>query len=166
MSRLPGPGFLTVQTPAGTRFTRSGSLAIDASGTLVDLNGNPVLTDSGPVHFDPTDTGITIAKMGTVSTSQGLKGKLTISEFDDPQQMTREGNNLWAGGTPKANTTTQVMQGSIERSNVSGVTEMAQMIRVQRAYEQIADIMSKQDDLGTRRRAEARLISRLSRVNL
>ena len=146
---LSGPGFLTVSTPSGNRYTRDGALAIDNSGTLVDLNGNPVLTNSGPIHFDPDDTDVSIAKDGTVSTSQGIKGKLTIAEFTDPQQLSREGNNLWSGGTPKANTTTQLLQGSIEQSNVSGVTEMAQMIRVQRAYQQMADLMSKQDTLRT-----------------
>ena len=42
-----------------------------------------------------------------------------------------------------------MLQGSIERSNVSGVDEMSQMIRVQRAYEQIATIMQQQSDLRT-----------------
>ena len=146
---LMGNGFLTVSTAAGTRYTRSGSLAIDQTGTLVDLSGNPVMSDSGEVHFDPTDTDISIAKDGTISTSQGIKGKLAMVEFADPQQLTREGNNLWAGGTPQPATNTQVVQGSIERSNVSGVTEMAEMIRVQRAYEQLANIMQQQDDLRT-----------------
>ena len=40
---LSGNGFLTVQTPQGPRYTRNGSLQLDASGTLVDLSGNPVL---------------------------------------------------------------------------------------------------------------------------
>ena len=58
---LSGKGFLTVQTPAGQRYTRNGSLQIDASGTLVDLNGNPVLGESGPIKFDPSDTDIAIS---------------------------------------------------------------------------------------------------------
>lgn len=144
---LSGKGFLTVSTADGERYTRSGSLAIDASGTLVDLGGNPVLGDGGPVHFDPADTGITILKDGTITTAQGLKGKLRIAEFADPDALSRDGNNLWSGGTPLPNRDTQVIQGSIERSNVSGVSEMAQMIRVQRAYQQLADLMSRQDDL-------------------
>ncbi len=122
-----------------------------ARARLVDLNGNPVLTNSGPIHFDPDDTDVSIAKDGTVSTSQGIKGKLTIAEFTDPQQLSREGTKLWSGGTPKANTTTQLLQGSRSQSNPTslGVTEMAQMIRVQRAYQQMADLMSKQDTLRT-----------------
>ncbi len=130
---LSGKGFLTVSTPSGNRYTRDGALAIDSSGTLVDLNGNPVMTDGGEVHFSADDTDITITKDGTISTSQGVKGKLSIAEFADPQQMTREGDNLWSGGNPQPNQSTEVIQGSIEQSNVSGVTEMAQMIRVQRA---------------------------------
>ena len=40
-----------------------------------------------------------------------------------------------------------MVQGAIERSNVSGVTEMAEMIRVNRAYQTLASIMQRQDDL-------------------
>lgn len=145
---LSGPGFLTVQTPAGNRYTKDGSLAINAQGTLVDLSGNPVLSDAGtPITFDDSDTDITILKNGTVNTSQGTKGRLAVVEFANTESLTREGRNLWNGQNPTPATSTDVVQGSIERSNVSGVTEMANMIRVQRAYEQLADLMSKQDDL-------------------
>jgi flagellar basal-body rod protein FlgF len=146
---LSGKGFLTVSTPAGNRYTRAGSLAIDASGNLVDLAGNQVMADGGPVHFDAADTDIQIGKDGSVTTSQGSKGKLSIVEFANTQQLTREGNNLYAGTSPLPATATTLIQGSIERSNVSGVTEMAQMMRVQRAYETITNLMSKQDELRT-----------------
>ena len=50
---LSGPGFMTVQTPAGNRYTKAGSLAINAQGTLVDLSGNAVLSDAGtPLILD------------------------------------------------------------------------------------------------------------------
>jgi flagellar basal-body rod protein FlgF len=145
---LSGPGFLTVQTPAGNRYTKAGSLAINAQGTLVDLGGNSVLSDAGtPITFDDADTDITILKDGTVTSSQGPKGKLAVVEFADARSLTRQGSNLWNGSNPRPATGTTVLQGTIERSNVSGVTEMASMIRVQRAYEQLADLMQKQDDL-------------------
>jgi flagellar basal-body rod protein FlgF len=152
---LAGPGFLTVQTAAGNRYTRAGSLQIDPTGTLVDMNGNAVLSDGGPVKFDPSETDITIGKDGSISSSAGAKGKLSIVEFADPQTLTRDGSNLYAGGTPQANVGTQLVQGSIERSNVSGVTEMASMIKVQRAYESLSNLMQNQDDL--RRTAVQRL---------
>jgi flagellar basal-body rod protein FlgF len=144
---LSGEGFLTVQTPNGPRYSRNGSLQIDSKGTLVDLAGNPVLGTSGPIEFDSTDTDITINKDGTVSTSQGTKGKLAVVEFTDPQALAREGDNYYSGPAGNPATKTQVVQGSIERSNVSGVSAMADMIRVERAYQTLANMMQRQDDL-------------------
>jgi len=144
---LSGEGFLTVQTAAGERYTRAGSLQIDNTGTLVDLDGNPVLADGAPVQFDASDTDITISGDGTISTNNGGKGRLQIVEFASAEEATREGFNLWAGGTPQPATATRLVQGAIERSNVSGVGEMTEMIRVSRAYESLANLMDKQNDL-------------------
>lgn len=143
---LDGEGFLAVETPQGERYTKSGSLAIDATGTLVDLNGNPVLGNGGPIQFAAGETDIAIGEDGSISSSAGQKGRLRIVEFADPQATEREGSNLWSGTDPIDATATRVLQGSIEKSNVNGVGEMTEMIRVQRAYESVASLISKQDD--------------------
>ena len=98
-------------------------------------------------EFDPTDTDISISANGTITTNNGAKGRLQVVEFASPEELTREGNNLYAGGTPEPAVATRVMQGAIERSNVSGVAEMTEMIRVQRAYESLANSMKSQDEL-------------------
>ncbi|MBJ3783926.1 flagellar basal-body rod protein FlgF [Devosia sediminis] len=144
---LNGEGFFAVQTPGGERWTRAGSFQINNQGTLVDLSGNPVLGNGGPITFGPEETGITIAADGAVSSSVGAKGQLRIVEFANAQELTREGSNLFSGGQPQVATATRVMQGHVERSNVSGVAEMAEMIRVQRSYESAASLAKKQDDL-------------------
>lgn len=144
---LMGDGFLSVETPNGTRYTRNGSLQIDATGTLVDLNGNPVLGESGPIKFSDSDTDITISPDGAVTTNNGDKGRLSVSEFADVQALAREGDNYYSGPAGVAAVATRVMQGSIERSNVSGVTEITTMIRVQRAYQSLASMMQRQDEL-------------------
>ncbi|QQR41102.1 flagellar basal-body rod protein FlgF [Devosia rhizoryzae] len=152
---INGDGFFAVQTAAGERWTRAGSFGISNTGTLVDQSGNPVLGTGGPIQFGPEETGIAIGADGSISSSEGAKGRLRIVEFANAQELTREGQNLFAGGTPIAATRSQVMQGYVERSNVSGVAEMAELIRVTRAYESIASLTSKQDDL--RRTAIQRL---------
>ena len=144
---LVGEGFLAVQTPAGERWSRGGSLAIDRDGLLVDLSGNPVLSDGGPISFDASETDIKIAADGTISSSAGAKGTLRLVEFANLQELTREGGSLFAGGTPVEAVETSVVQGSIEKSNVSGVAEMSEMIRVQRAYESLASLAQRQDDI-------------------
>lgn len=143
---LQGEGFLVVQTPDGERYSRAGSLAIGQDGTLQDMSGNPVLGTGGPIQFDASETDIAISADGTISSSAGLKGALRVVEFEDAQTVQRQGNNLWTGGTPVAATQTRVVQGSIEKSNVSGIAEMSEMIRVQRSYESIASLMQKQDE--------------------
>ncbi|ODT83890.1 MAG: flagellar basal-body rod protein FlgF [Pelagibacterium sp. SCN 64-44] len=152
---LNGEGFFAVQTPAGERWTRSGAFQLNATGQLVDLNGNPVLGEGGPIQFGPQESDITIAADGSISSSAGVKGRLRMVEFANVEELTRQGSNLWAGGTPLPATATLAMQGFIERSNVSGVAEMSEMIRVTRAYESLASLTTKQDEL--RRNAIQRL---------
>jgi flagellar basal-body rod protein FlgF len=152
---LEGEGFLVVETAQGERYTKSGALAINANGTLVDMSGNPVLSEQGQVQFTPTESEISIGADGTISTSEGTKGRLRVVEFADPQAATRDGNNLWSGGDPQLATETRVVQGAIEKSNVSGVAEMTQMIRIQRAYQSAASMSERQDDM--RRSAIQRL---------
>jgi flagellar basal-body rod protein FlgF len=147
---LQGDGFLVVQTPNGERWTKAGALQINSTGILVDQSGLPVLSNGGPIQFGADDGAITIAEDGTIDTAGGgAKGRLRVVEFANPQQLARDGSNLYSGGTPVPAKGTRVVQGAIEKSNVSGVTAMAEMIRVQRAYESLADLMQKQNDLRT-----------------
>jgi flagellar basal-body rod protein FlgF len=149
---LDGQGFFTVQTPTGDMYTRNGSFTLDNTGTLVDLNGNPVLTDGGPVKVASSDTGISIGVDGTISTASGGKGKLKVVEFDDPQVLAHAGENYFSAPTnvtPNGATKTKVLQGAIERSNVNGMVEMSNMIRITRAYQTISNIMQRQDEMRT-----------------
>ena len=152
---LQGDGFLAVQTPAGEQWTRAGALQINAEGILVTTDGHPILGDGGPIQFDDDDSDITIAADGAISTNDGIKGRLRMVEFANPQELEREGSNLFSGGTPIELGTTRVLQGALEKSNVSGVSEMTEMIRVSRSYQSLASLMQKQDEM--RRSAVQRL---------
>jgi flagellar basal-body rod protein FlgF len=144
---LNGPGFLAVTTPQGERYTRAGSLQVNSEGVLVDTAGRPIVGDNGDIHFEPGDTDIAIASDGSITANGVIKGKLKLVEFPDPQQTERVGDNLWAGAGATPAAQTSVVQGSIEKSNVSGVSEITRMIQVQRAYEQVAQMLQQQDEL-------------------
>ena len=79
---VDGSGFLVVQTPAGERYTRDGSMMLNNQGQLVTAAGNPVLGTSGPIVFQPTDHDINITPDGTITVVEGngrtdsLRGKL------------------------------------------------------------------------------------------
>ena len=146
---LQGDGFLAVETAGGERWTRSGALQVNSEGVLVTLDGNPVLGDGGPIRFDPGETDITIDAGGNVTANGGIKGRLRVVEFANAQELAREGDNLFSGGTPEAAASTRVLQGALERSNVSGVRQITEMIRVQRSYESITSMMKRQDEIRT-----------------
>lgn len=153
---LSGEGFLTVQAPEGSRYTRNGALEINSDGVLVTQNGFPVLSDGGGlITFGPDEVDIEITSDGEISSSAGNKGALGVVEFDNVQELTRSGDTMFAGGNPLPAQSTAVIQGALEGSNVSGVGEMTEMIRVTRAYTSLADLMNKQDEL--RRNAIQRL---------
>lgn len=144
---LQGEGYLTILTPAGERYTRNGALTLNNAGELVTQDGYQVAGDGGPIVFAPGETGITIGADGSVRSSAGSKGMLQIAEFDDPQSLTREGSTLFVGEGALPAIATRVVQGAIERSNVSGITEMAEMIRITRSYTSLAKLMEQQDQL-------------------
>ena len=144
---LQGDGYLTILTPAGERFTRNGALSLNESGELVTMDGYQVAGEGGPIVFAPGETGITLGADGAVRSSAGSKGMLQIAEFDDPQSLTREGSTLFVGEGALPAIATRVVQGAIERSNVSGITEMSEMIRITRSYTSLAKLMEQQDQL-------------------
>ncbi len=144
---LQGEGFISVQTPAGERYTRNGELKIDDSGLLVTNSGYPVLSEGGEIRFSPNDSDITIDGEGNIITNNGLKGRLKIVYFENPQSLILEGSNLFSGENPQQDLSTKIVQGALERSNVSGVLEMAEMIRVNRAYQTLSQMQKSQAEL-------------------
>lgn len=156
---IDGPGFLTVQTPNGDRYTRAGNLHLNAQGQLVNSLGQFVQGQSGAVVFEPNDTNIAIAADGTVSTQNGDRGKIRLVRFANPERLNVEGNGLYAapnGVTPlAAEPATRLVQGALEKSNVQAVREMNRMIEVTRAYTTVANMQQRTDEL--RRKAIEKL---------
>ncbi len=144
---VEGSGFLVVRTQAGERYTRDGHLKLDATGRIVTSDGDTVMSDGGEITIPAGETSIKIAQDGTVSTAQGIAGKLRVVSFP-PAALSKEGKNLYsATASPTPATNARVLQGMIERSNVEAVTEMTKMIEVLRAYQHSSETLNATDDL-------------------
>ena len=154
---IDGEGFFAVETPQGERYTRAGGFALSPAGELITPAGYQVLGTGGPIVLDPNDTEISIARDGTISTREGERGRLRLVRFENPSQLTKQGDNLYSSeATPlPVEPRTTVVQGSIEKSNVHSVLEIGRMIEVTRAYTSLASLMSRTDEL--RRSAIERL---------
>ncbi len=87
---ITGDGYFTVNTPSGPRLTRDGRFGLMPDGTVADSSGNAVLDTAGkPVQISPTDTQITIAGDGTVSSENGQLAKIGVVSRADPMQLRR-----------------------------------------------------------------------------
>lgn len=143
---IQGDGFLEVTLPNGdTRYTRDGSIQMDADGQLVNASGYAI----SPSVTIPTEaTSIDIGADGTISvqTPSGstVVGILDLYRFPNNAGLSAEGGNLFmeteASGTATAGTAGDAGYGSIlskflEKSNVEMVNELVNLITAQRGYE-------------------------------
>jgi flagellar basal-body rod protein FlgF len=154
---LNGNGFFVVQVNGTELYTRNGAFQINTQGQLVTNDGHPVMGNTGPIVFQAGDQDISIARDGTITVREGnntnvdsVRGKLRLASFEQPQTLQKQGANLFAapaGAVANPAVNVGVHQGSIEKSNVNGVSEMAKMIEVMRAYTGIANLIQQLNDV-------------------
>ncbi len=98
---ITGEGYFAVGTPRGPRLTRDGRFGLMPSGTVADSAGNALLDTNGqPVQLSSTDTQISIAGDGTVSSENGQLGKIGVVRPTDPMRLAAEGNTLFRSDAP------------------------------------------------------------------
>jgi flagellar basal-body rod protein FlgG len=157
---IQGEGFLSVKMPDGsTGYTRDGSLHRDGTGQLVDVNGNALQPG---ITIPDTANSISIDASGTVQaylnsdTAPTTLGQLQLTRFVNKAGLQSMGDNLFAetpaSGTPQTGVPNSTGFGSLrqsylEDSNVNAVTEIADLIAAQRAYEMNARVVTGADQM-------------------
>lgn len=146
---ISGSGYFAVGTAAGERYTRNGHFKLDPQGRIVNEAGHPLLSEDGSTfQLEPTEKDLTIARDGSLSTSQGQKGKVKLVGFSNEQAMKKVGDSLYSSDeAPQAQKKSDILQGSIEQSNVQPVLEITKMMNLVRTYEQVSQAMSQANDL-------------------
>jgi len=146
---IDGEGFFSVQTPDGVAYTRDGRFQLDGGGKLVNHDGFAVMGQSGPITVDPNGGDVTIGRDGTVFQNSQALGQISVTAFDQPDQMVKMGSSLWQapGQTGHTPTAVHVSGGFVEGSNVNPVAELTQMIEISRSYESVAQMLSNADQL-------------------
>ena len=154
---LDGNAFLVVDVNGNERYTRNGAFQINTQGQLVTNDGYPVMGLNGPITFQAGDQDIAIGRDGTITVREGnntnvasTRGKLRLVNFEQPQRLQKQGANLFSapnGVVAQAAVNAGVHQGSVEKSNVNGVAEMARMIEVTRAYTSITSMIQQLNDV-------------------
>lgn len=157
---IDGEGFFQVLRPNGTiGYTRDGAWQRDSAGRIVNSDGYPIEPE---VIIPPEATKIIISQDGQISILVGDDptpariGNIQLTKFINPAGLNPIGKNLFmstaASGDP--NTTDpgadgigMLSQGFLEKSNVSVVDEMVNMIVAQRAYEVNSKAIQTSDNM-------------------
>jgi flagellar basal-body rod protein FlgG len=157
---IQGNGYFQVTMPDGeTAYTRDGTFALAADGTLVTADGYTVQPG---LQIPSNATAVTINTSGQVQvtlsgqTAPTTVGQLQLAVFPNDAGLDAQGSNLLmqtaASGAPvTGNPGTAgygtVMQGFIETSNVNVVTEITNLITAQRAYEMNSKVITSSDEM-------------------
>ena len=183
---INGNGFFTVKDPVGGAqyVTRDGEFKVNSGGYLVTTTGLRVqgytsfaaavppalpVGTLGDIKIDNNVTGSTatissygIDKQGNVNVrlsdgSQFTRGQILLTSYLSPEQLVKEGNNLFSGqagagviiqsGTPGTNGLGNLVASSLEMSNVELASQMASMITTQRAFQASAKIITTSDEM-------------------
>jgi len=136
---MNGNGFFTVATPGGERFTRRGDFRLAEGGALVTASGHAVIGEKGPVRL-PTTGSVVIDDKGGVHVDGAQIDRLKIVHAP-AASLRKEGDGLFASANVTSSADGQVVQGSLERSNVSAVGTMSQLMMASRSFELAVQMM-------------------------
>lgn len=157
---IRGEGYFVVNLPDGrTAYTRDGSFERDAEGQFVTVDGyeiQPGITVPGTAtSLSISDDGVVEAYLNNESTPTQL-GQLQLARFTNQAGLQSIGNNLFvetgASGTAQVGVAGSegygnLLQGYLELANVNAVTEIADLIAAQRAYEMNSRVVSGADEM-------------------
>lgn len=151
---LSGDGFFNIEftNKAGetsTKYTRAGNFTLTKDGYLTTKDGDYVLGENGRIQLSTTAGNTVIAEDGSIYQDDELVAKLKITEFEDTNYLTHYGESMWdakEGAVANDATDFRIHQGYVEMSNISVVTEMVNMISIQRQYEANQKLITTYDE--------------------
>lgn len=156
---INGRGFFKVTLPDGTAaYTRNGNFRLNAERELVTDDGHKFYPD---ITLPDGAVEVTVDKNGRVSVKDD-RGQvtditdITIYAFTNPEALLPLGRNLYAAveaagpeeeGVPGQEGFGEIIQKSLESSNVDLTVEMTELVESQRAYQINARALRLSDEL-------------------
>jgi flagellar basal-body rod protein FlgG len=135
---IEGSGYFEVKRPNGqTVLTRNGNFGVDATGTIVNQEGNRL---TPPIKLPPgvSPSEVSISTDGAVTIGTRTLGQIKLVSVTAPEHMLADGSSdlipTTASGAPHP-ATGRIHQGALEASNVNMAGEMALMVSTQRAFQ-------------------------------
>ena len=138
---IEGKGFISLE---GNRYTRRGDLKKDREGYLTTQDNIKVLGEKGPILLP--DGALQINESGDVFVKGEKVDSLKIVDFQQPENLTKAGGDIFFFKGNPSQTKGVVKQGHLEKSNVEIVKEMVRMIEMFREFESFQKAIQFFDD--------------------
>lgn len=156
---VSGEGWLAVQSSDGTEaYTRSGSLRLTSSGTLINGSGRPVLGNGGPIAIPPAekieigdDGTISIRPEGQTPSAMVVVDRIKLVNPDQSQLVKGEDGlmRLQDESIAAPDVGVRLLSGALEMSNVNAVDAMVNMIALSRQFEAEVKLMKLAEENDT-----------------
>lgn len=131
-----------------TKYTRDGNFTMDRQGYLVTQDGDFVLDENGRRIKMDTALPVSIDRSGRITQDGAEVAVIGLTDFEDYDYLERFGENYFqpVDGATEADCESQIYSGYLETSNISIVTEMVNMITIQRQYESNQKLITTYDE--------------------
>jgi flagellar basal-body rod protein FlgG len=153
-------GFFQIQLPNGeTGYTRNGAFQLNSDGQIVNSSGyllQPNITvPENASNLTISIDGVVMANIFGDPNPQQL-GDINLADFVNPAGLQSQGGNIYTPtaasgdaqtGTPGLDGIGEILQGTLENSNVEVVEELVNMISTQRTYEMNSKVISTVDQM-------------------
>jgi flagellar basal-body rod protein FlgG len=136
---IEGAGYFEITRANGQNaLTRDGTFGVDASGTIVNSEGNRLTPPIKlPAGVSPSE--VTVSPDGTVSAGKRTLGQIKLVTVTSPDHMLANGAGELtpnaASGSPFPASAAKLHQGALEQSNVDMAKEMGMMVATQRNFQ-------------------------------
>jgi flagellar basal body rod protein FlgG len=150
---LSGKGFLALNSPAGTVYTRNGEIQISKSNQLQTSEGYTLRNarDGGkPITIDPSKA-IDVSKDGVIRQGGQEIAQIEVAGIDSASQVLNKlGNSYFAllqpaGANPAMDT--EIRQGTLEQSNVPVADAAVRLVGVMRQFEMLQKALTVGADM-------------------
>lgn len=139
---IAGDGFFQVNIGGETALTRNGQLHLNPEGQLVTTSGLAILNRNGQPITPPPGGEFFIDERGTIFDDFGVVDQIAVVSVDNPEGLEPIGPATWrvTEGEVKPSEA-WVQQGYLEKSNVDPVTGMTDLIKLQRHFEAMQQLI-------------------------
>ncbi len=157
---LNGDGYFIVETPDKREryYTRDGMLRLDNERYLSTQDGLRLVSvdeneQESFIEVPESVTDMTVARDGSVLDQDGRRlGRIKLAGFEDEQELKKIGENRYSGDKKleRDRPDTEVVQYTLESSNVNSITEITNMMELLRHYEAVQKMVENDHDRQTK----------------